>query len=787
MSGLVQPFEDVLDQHDHLIIEGSAGLGKTTLGHRLAARLVDVLLDPTNRLPSHGVCLPLVVPARALAAHVHRTWGEALEASVASEYGMLADGRVSARLFSEAVAGLRWLVVVDALDEIPERGDRERLLTALAVRMSTIESPVRFMITTRPLSPGEITRLQGPRVGFYELQPWDQEALRRFADRWFDPDDTPAGAVAASEFLDQIRLAGLGPIVRVPLLATVAAHVHQLRRGRPLPASRYELYEDYIGYFTHARARGGSDVSDTLGQVPHTANLVGWLEEHRAELLEGLATAYTTSEDPLLEIAQRIVMDRVRMPDSLPSGWEDTLADWLCGTGLLARRGRWLRFLHQTFAEHLAATMRARALPQKFNPEHPQWDELISSSLLEDESAGRVLLHYLHLHGPSSDLLTWLQQGSRAGFRAAGRLVVQGAPCDDAQIDAHMTQVEDKVITGIWTDQDLALGGLTRHETVRSRLHTLLGLDDVGPRAKVRVVGLLHEHLPDVRRDGIMLLHRLVADSQPADLRREAAEVLARLGDEHHARAGVVLFELAVDPVAEARDRRLAAEELAKLGGGHRDRAAEALQQLATDTMVDAFDRREAAQELAKLGDERRTQAAAVLRELAADPTVQALYRRVSALELAKLGGEHRSRAIEALHEMAVDPTTRPGDQVLALATSALVEPQRRQLAADALYELAVDPCVEGYLRRDAAQELAKLGSEARRRAADALNQMVLDSAFYAWERRPAALELAKLGSVHRSQAAEGLHQLAIDPTSDADDRRAAAQELAKLGGDHRA
>lgn len=104
---------------------------------------------------------------------------------------------------------MRWLVIVDALDEIPDRGDREKLLTALAAWMSSVDDPLRFVVTTRPLSPGETERLSGPRVGFYELQPFDQQARARFTHRWFDPNATPEEALAAAEFLDQVRAAGL--------------------------------------------------------------------------------------------------------------------------------------------------------------------------------------------------------------------------------------------------------------------------------------------------------------------------------------------------------------------------------------------------------------------------------------------------------------------------------------------------------------------------------------------------------------------------------------------------
>jgi hypothetical protein len=264
-SALAQPFDEILDQHDHLVIEGAAGLGKTTLGYQLAGRFASALLD--GGPDAARARIPLVLPARVLAESLTHGWGEAVRDAVVTEYGAGTDGTLPPSLFTGPVDGIPWLVVVDALDEIPDQASRERLLTALATRMGGLDGPERFLVTTRPLPPGETALLTGPRVGFYELQPFDGAALARFASRWFDPDDSPGGALAAREFLDQVATAGLGDVLAVPLLAALAAQVYESQVDRPLPGSRYELYERYIDRLAGSRDSGPARAGGTAAAV----------------------------------------------------------------------------------------------------------------------------------------------------------------------------------------------------------------------------------------------------------------------------------------------------------------------------------------------------------------------------------------------------------------------------------------------------------------------------------------------------------------------------------------
>ncbi len=828
MRALAQPFDEVVGKHGHLVIEGAAGLGKTTLGYQVAHELARALLDPTGTPPVERLAVPLVLPARVLAMHLHRGWNEALPAAVANEYDTLGDGLPIPALFTTTVHDLPWLVIVDALDEIPDQASREKLLTALAARMSDPDSPARFLVTTRPLAPGEVQLLAGPQVGFYELQPFDAAALNTFAYRWFDPDNSLAGKAAAREFLDQIEAAGLGDILEVPLLAALAAQVHAARLDQPLPGSRYELYEQYIDHLGAIRAIARSAALESFRLVAGGTAFADWLEAHRVELLERLATTYTTADTRLLDDTEKYLVAQAPLPERLPAGWTESMAEWLSLSGLLSRQGGRLRFLHQTFAEHLAASATARALPDDVRPELPPWDDLIRRLLLEDESGTRVVLHYLHRQGPGASLLTMLLTGGRDYQDRGAELVIQGAPADSAQLATFLSQLEERVLVGLWGAWRLRqMAGLTRHSAVRNQLRQLSANPQVQPAMTITIFGLLRKSCPDLHDRAIDALNRWISDDQSIALRCASAGCLARFGGSHGIRAAAALRTLTSDHTYPITERVRAARELAELGVHDRADAADALATMAAEEGGDEYDRAFAMRELAGLGGEHRDRGAVIAQELAQSPATTGYIQVQAASTLAELGGEYRQRAADILRIIASDPTVDRRYQTEALAAAAAIIPDLRDAAATALRDLTADITTSIYQRLEAARKLADLGPQRRDQAAQALLALVVapigrenDIDWY-WKEL-AARDLTEINEEHRRQILPALQQIVegpgpystrkddilhilarlsdedpalvaktmyrifTDPTRAVDERRIAAESQAKISAEHR-
>ncbi|ACU35434.1 putative signal transduction protein with Nacht domain [Actinosynnema mirum DSM 43827] len=327
---------EALDGDRHLLVVGAAGQGKSTLSLRLASDIAACWLHDGQEHPLADPVLPLRVTARELAARRGLPFPEALAESLRAEYDFLLHAPPSAELLGRRVAGCPWLLLVDGLDEVADPADRERLVKSLA--LCAAESPYRVVLTSRPLDGSALAPLHRAGARRYELQPFDEEGLRRFAAKWFADDPE-----VAERFTREIDEANLGELVRVPLLATLAAIVFEQRGWRPLPDSRYEAYLEFL----------------LSRRTPSAV-----FEQHRTPLLEHLGRVRVETDTSLTAAARRWAAGHVPA-ERLAGRWEDALTTFLASSGPLAARNGDLRWLHDGDREAhlLAARLLAMHLP----------------------------------------------------------------------------------------------------------------------------------------------------------------------------------------------------------------------------------------------------------------------------------------------------------------------------------------------------------------------------------------------------------------------------------------
>jgi hypothetical protein len=364
----VRSVADVLRRHRHTLVVGGPGAGKSALVQHIVAETAGWWLDPHGETPApYGPALALRVPAAAMLGR--QPWLELLAGAVERDLSDYLDRGVDPEtLDPAAMPGVEWLLLVDGLDEVYDRDQRQRLIDVLGNRVAEYGSSWRFLVTTRPLFGQELAGLgahlpdpsAGSRFGDYELRLFDRPGLRRFARAWFTA-RTPRGWQRnAAAYLDEIDVRRLDPLVRVPLLATIAAVVFEDRPQGPLPMSRTGLYERFVTNLVYARQRRENlrrVLTDQLSVYgPSAGRLVDVLFDGTERLLEDVAHHRLEADERVTTIA--LAEDWLRRQDAAVAGVPELsrhLRTMLQGTGLLTVAGDDLRFIHRGFAEYLAA------------------------------------------------------------------------------------------------------------------------------------------------------------------------------------------------------------------------------------------------------------------------------------------------------------------------------------------------------------------------------------------------------------------------------------------------
>ncbi|MFF3067309.1 NACHT domain-containing protein [Kitasatospora sp. NPDC057936] len=342
----VLPASDLLDRHTHLLVTGEPGAGKSTLAHHLTWLLARIWLreESIDAAPTAEPLVPLRIAARDLVGE-EGSWSAALcgAALACMGHSLLVDPEPG--LFAGRVHGARWLVMVDGLDEVTDRQERAGIIRAVA-QHARADSAYRFLVTSRPLPETELAPLRAAGFEGYRMEPFDEAELRTFAHQWFTAQGENAEAAAASvaRFLEEIADGRLSELVRNPLLATIAAISATLEPLRALPSNRLSLYRRFLEYLLRRREGGApwlEDLLETLGR--YRIEQGGLLTAAAREWLKGRA-------DPSDRELRAVLLD----------------------SGLLVAHGDDLRFLHQSFAEFLAARSYAAEIPPDF-PDLKAW------------------------------------------------------------------------------------------------------------------------------------------------------------------------------------------------------------------------------------------------------------------------------------------------------------------------------------------------------------------------------------------------------------------------------
>jgi hypothetical protein len=345
-----------------IALVGAPGGGKTIFLTRVAAAMAHACVgravdfEPDLRIDNlrRGYSLPIPVVLEAVKiAQCDPRSADALAKAIQEEIAATGAKSVQVNQIEEGLKAGRYLVLIDALDEIADSGVRLQVLTLLKGIAATY-SRLRFVLTTRSAKYTGDLRF-GPELETVEVSPLEKEQVQQLCENWSvtrnrDQEYTEALLSAAWGLSQSVGgTAEDQALTENPLMLTAICMVFETYRS--LPDDRGRLCELLIDDL--CRSRRSEDIKRA------------WKldESQKKDLLQRIALgmqeegAQTWSVERAIQVAMQLV------PTTDDSPWirAKKYVDWAADhTGILRfQEGKngteEIRFWHRIFREYLSA------------------------------------------------------------------------------------------------------------------------------------------------------------------------------------------------------------------------------------------------------------------------------------------------------------------------------------------------------------------------------------------------------------------------------------------------
>jgi hypothetical protein len=663
---------DVLSRHPAGLIVGGPGSGKSSLLRHLVDTAAGDWLEGGS-----GTFVPALIKAQSLLGSLplHEAVAQAIRQSLGAGLGAI---DLNAFLSDAPMPGVPWLILVDGLDEIFDAELRQRVMEIIAGWRGSGSPIYRFFVATRTIPQRELLTLRTFGMPAFEIQPFTDEQLPLLAASWLAARGVVQVSAAVGHFIDQIRQANLSLLARNPLIATIACVVFADAPGRGLPASRADLYEEFVTLLMDKPFTQGSPaepIKARLGGYGDAAPLAvdKFLGELRGFIQDLAARRMRDSGISLRAAAEQL--SATGRPASVPAArWNQVTAELLRQSGLLAERAGDLEFSHDTIMEYLAACALATSAPPRLRE---RWSLIAQVGRSESFALFRAAVLLRHGTDLTRKVPRLWQVRRLLHARLVAALVHDGCPLDPRVVQAAQEQllaiatlrtsgIPVILRHGYWLEDDCVLAA-----------RSLLMLD------KSRGFELLVRLAADPSVGGLNIFDIFAERMLTADF----TDIDAEQGLLILAEVALVRLDPRADQAEDDYRRRVIAEFIlerdAELG-------THVMGGLAEDRSTSTYDRLTYIRSLVTLD---RPRAVKTLIDIIADPAVIFADKAYPINFLLSLD---QPTALRTLGQLAADPGLSDFDRVRAAATLGHYAPAD---GASAFRHLARGPKVMGFHR----------------------------------------------------------------------------------------
>ena len=391
--------DEVVRRHDHLVILGDPGSGKTTMLRYLALKHAQALWESRSAVDNE-LGLPHFPILIRIADYVESgVWKEKSLSNFLADYFMHECPIVGlANLIHAELAGGNCLILLDGLDEIVRADERRDVVQRIEDFVRHYENvPNRFIITSRIV--GYSSAPLGALFTCYTVQEMDKTRIRRFLERWckavetaqtpdLSPETRDAKAQREIEGIMRAVSASLGVhhLAANPLFLRTLALIH--RTGAQLPQKRIELYKlaaDTLVRIWHPSPNiPEPTILEDRNLTPLLSRLAYWLHTNKPTGIATEGEVYIVLGEEWARI-KGLLWDEENL--AIKSEIENFLQVVREYTGLFVERApRRYGFMHLTFEEYyaaryLVARSKSRAKMLREHLHDPRWREPILLAL----------------------------------------------------------------------------------------------------------------------------------------------------------------------------------------------------------------------------------------------------------------------------------------------------------------------------------------------------------------------------------------------------------------------